>query len=202
MIFKKTVFAFLFSSISFTVGASNDDASVEFFPTIIKVEKILQVDEKCDYALSRSWHTFSGTSHYEHFEKVHIDGALLATECGLRRGWFIRVMLDELKILAKNGFLKKNGREAAIIEAQNRFMDIPRLKLEEFTKSLNCTASTPRISFSRYYENVVSVTCSSNKGPVKVDLASMRIQVGGQDVWNGPSRDFFGRSMSEVLKGL
>lgn len=196
---KTLMIGILAPLLSYSVVAGTDDASMVFAAGIAKAESYYKIEGKCEPLLSNSWHKFSGQYNYDIVEKRYMDGALQATLCGLRRGWWTSLMLGELEALVLSGYLKKHGVKAAIVEAEKRFLSMPIVEIEKFTGSVQCNANTPRISYSGYFENTISVSCVTNLGPVKVDLASLRIQVAGRDAWNGPDRDFFGRSLRKVL---
>lgn len=128
-----------------------------------------------------------------------MNGAMLAAICGTRRGYLTYLWLGEVEQLKKSGTIKKNGVEAALNQATENFMKIPLKKMNEFLESVSCNAPTPHIETGNTFTQVVTLDCQTIRGPVKVDLQSLYITVGGKDVWNGPRGDYLGRSVTKAL---
>jgi hypothetical protein len=70
--------------------------------------------------------------------------------------------------------------------------------IDGFLANLHCTGTTPRISISDRFSQTVSVSCSSELGPVSVDLAAMRVSIAGKDIWNSPTDHYLGRNFYQI----
>lgn len=198
---------FLFLAlVAFTFGsvhAQEEDAAVVFLPTLQGFESSFYSKDNCDVFLRKSWGNFSGTAgEYAGLERKYIDGASTATMCAARRGYLTYLWLGEVEKARKNPANRKAGIDAVLTEATASFGKIPIAKMNVFLRSLSCEARTPHISFGNRFSQVVSADCESSLGPVKVDLQSMYVTVGGKDIWNGQRGEYLGRRLAKALNSL
>lgn len=191
--------ATLATLLSCSAMASEDEARMVSTSTINEMQEFFPSMRNCNKVLNKSWDTFSGRADfYTDLEKEYQDGANQATLCGLHRGYLTYRFLGALENVKSDATLKKLGSSARIAEADKRFRHML-IDKERFMQSVDCTARTPKISFGNYFVQHVQITCSTNLGPVEVNLKSMHITVAGKDMWNGPTDLYFGRSFRQAL---
>lgn len=197
---KKLVATLLIACWGSGAMAVEEDAAIAFREAIDKYEGFFHKEENCEQTLRQSWDSFSTDYGYRETEERYMQGAMRASLCGMRRGYMLYLLLGDFESAVKAGVVKRQGFNAAVQQAMQAFYKRPDADFNAFYPSISCNASTPRVTFSGTYSNVVNIRCTTNRGPAKVDLRSMRIDIGGKEVWNGPNSEYFGRSIAKALR--
>jgi hypothetical protein len=183
-----------------SVNAQEEDAAQVFLPTLQEFDSLFFAKDNCDVVLHKAWGTFSGTAgDYATLERQYLDGAQTATTCAARRGYLTYLWIGEVERARKSSANRKVGLDVLLKEATVNFGKIPIAKMNVFLSTLSCGAHTPPISFGNRFSQVVTANCDSNLGPVKVDLQSMYVAVGGKDIWNSQRGEYLGRSLAKAL---
>jgi hypothetical protein len=178
--------AFLFSGIA---QASNIDPLDLFGDHIYRLEG--ESSASCTSHLNRSWSKFGGAARdYWVLERKQIEGAGTAVRCAVRRGYYVSELIAEYG-KAKHKNPKATTAELAKIAVESH-EKLPAYPLSKFLDGLDCTATTPRISLDVQFTQTLNISCSSPKGPVSVNLDTMRVTVGGRDIWNSPDGTYLG----------
>jgi hypothetical protein len=203
--FKQTTFrtillASVVGSSASSVCAMQLDAATVFKDELEQVEEVATSPSNCKQLLRQGWGSFSGHSReYQALEEKYINGAANATLCAVRRGVVLALALDYVQQVVRAGGIKRLGKDGVIKEAKRLLSTTPLSKIDTFSQTVMCHSTTPVFQMGWTFTQTVNISCSSEKGPLHVNLNTMHVQVGGQDIWNGASQSHFGRSLSSAL---
>lgn len=156
-------------------------------------------DETCAQALQKSWGRFSGDAgDYRSLEQRYLNGAAQAAVCAVKYGYIRYLWLGDVETAHADPAFARKPLRAQTDEANRLFGKRKVGELDGFLAKVTCNASTPHISLSGYFTQVVDVACSTPLGPATVDLSNLRVTVGGKNFWNGPDETYYGRNFYRI----
>jgi len=176
--------------------ALEKDAAV-VFDAVIKKNDSYYPQNDCSRVLRQSWDSFEGSwNDYREMEVRYFKGANSATICAISRGFYLHLLLEELRKQVAAGVVRKSGFDVAVKAAEAANVE---RQYTDFMKNVNCRASTPPISGSGNFRQVIHQRCETKYGPADVNLRTLHITIAGKDVWNGPKFEYFGSSITKAL---
>jgi hypothetical protein len=176
------------------------DARDLFQPTLDAFYRWQKNYSHCPRVLGQSWGAFDGygVGEYQQREQEFQSGANQAALCAIASGYLIHEWLGELSKIAKAGGAKK-GLEAAANRAMLN-LDTPEFWKKFFgvMTTAQCTASTPPITITGSFRQIVNITCKTPMGPTTVNLDNLRVTINGRGYWNAGG-DYYGRTLKSAL---